>query len=50
VALETVGEVVPKVFDGDGIHDGLQGVATSSETWSTTLMVSYNDGDERLEG
>jgi hypothetical protein len=25
-------EVVPKVFDGDGVHDGLQEVAASSIT------------------
>jgi hypothetical protein len=48
--LELHGEGVPAGFNGDGVLDGLQGVAASSETWSTSLMVSCNDGDERLEG
>jgi hypothetical protein len=48
-ALEIIGEVVPAVLDGYGVHDGLQEIAASPKVWSTILRTSCNGGEGRLE-
>jgi hypothetical protein len=48
-ALEIVGEVVPVVLDGDGVHDGLQEITASPKVWSTISRTSCNGGKGRLE-
>jgi hypothetical protein len=49
VALEGDGEVVPAILDGDGVHDGLQGITASPKVWLTILRTSCNSGEGRLE-
>jgi hypothetical protein len=48
-ALEIIGEVVPAVLDGDGVHDGLQEIMASPKVWSTISRTSFNGGEGRLE-